>query len=304
MPAAAFEETERQWRYLVEAGSPCSRLVLERYVIPEVPREQDPEAIKALGYRDVHDLYRRPPDALIVTGAEPKAATLAGEVYWSALKDLLWWARSEVPAAFLSCLASHAALFAFDDVERRPLSTKRSGAYGQVVDKTEPLMSGVRSVQFVHSRWNDVPSEDLVCRGYRVLAESEGGDWTIALGERDRCSFVLCQGHPEYGPLTLLREYRRDVRRYLSGLRDNYPAIPTGYLDPVGEGLLRDFQAEAEAMGTPQPLDPSVMDRFPFEPASAHVTARWQGASRRLFRNWVTLIRHRCDQQSYSKKRA
>ena len=41
--------------------------------------------------------------------------------------------------------------------------------------------------------------------------------------------FVLCQGHPEYGTLSLLREYRRDVRRYLFGRGAvPYPRLPDG----------------------------------------------------------------------------
>jgi homoserine O-succinyltransferase/O-acetyltransferase len=35
----------------------------------------------------------------------------------------------------------------------------------------------------------------------------------------NRSLFVLLQGHPEYDSATLLREYRRDVGRFLRRLR-------------------------------------------------------------------------------------
>ena len=296
MPDSAFEETERQFRDLLGPCSSDDSIELARYVLPDV-HSTTSGLSGDLGYQDVRNLYPYPPDVLIVTGAEPKECELTKEVYWPALEDLLWWARAEVPAAYLSCLAAHAALLAFDDVKRQPLAEKCSGAFAQVIDRSDPLMGGTGLVQFVHSRWNNVPGAELTTRGYRILAESARGGWTIASEQRGHCSFLLSQGHPEYGVLTLLREYRRDVRRYLSGAQATYPSVPQGYLDNEGLALLREFQVFA----TCQRPDPALMGTFPFELAANHVTARWQRASRALFKNWLRSVRHVAHERSYSK---
>ena len=50
--------------------------------------------------------------------------------------------------------------------------------------------------------------------------------------EQSFCSlFLFLQGHPEYEAGTLLREYRRDIARFLRGEREHYPAVPQGYFD-------------------------------------------------------------------------
>jgi homoserine O-succinyltransferase/O-acetyltransferase len=299
MPESAFEETERQFRQLLGLRPDDDHIELARYVLPEV-HSISSGVSGDLGYQDVRGLYASPPDVLIVTGAEPKERELTDEAYWPALEELLWWARSEVPAAYLSCLASHAALLAFDNVERRPLDEKCCGAFAQVVNRSEPLMGGTGLVRFVHSRWNDVPSYELTSRGYRILAESVHGGWTMASDERAHCSFLLAQGHPEYDSLTLLREYRRDVRRYLSAAHVRYPSVPQGYLDKDGVALLREFEVVARS-GLP---DPALIGTFPFGLAAEHITARWHHAASAMFKNWLRSVRHLAHEQSYGKKSA
>jgi homoserine O-succinyltransferase len=300
MPDAAFEDTERQFRSLLDAGTGDGPVLLSRYVLPSVKRATSAEEIAAQGYRDVRYLYHSQPDAVIVTGAEPLERRLVEESYWQDLRDLLSWCRSEVHAAYLSCLAAHAGALVFDDVERRPLGTKSSGTFSQVVAKAHPLMSGIRSVVLPQSRWNDIPAEEMENRGYQILAQSPLGGWSLAAGERGQCSFLLAQGHPEYGRLTLLREYRRDVRRYLLGRQATYPVMPAGYLDADGVALLESFEASAKA----QPVDPTLSGHFPFKVASDHVTATWRRASRTLFRNWLRSVRQRAGEQTYTQKGA
>jgi homoserine O-succinyltransferase/O-acetyltransferase len=300
MPDAAFEETEQQFRALLDAGTPDGPVLLARYVLPSVKRGMALREIVARGYRDVNHLYHSQADAVIVTGAEPMERRLVDESYWQDLQDVLGWCRSEVPAAYLSCLAAHAAVMVFDDIERQPLDAKCSGAFAQVVAKAHPLMTGIRSVKLPQSRWNDVPAAAMESRGYEVLAKSAEAGWALATAARGQCAFLLAQGHPEYRRLTLLREYRRDVRRYLSGQQTTYPGIPFGYLDPDGVALLEDYEAAAKV----KPDGTALVGQFPFSVASAHVTADWRRASRALFKNWMRSVRHRAGQQFYTKKGA
>ena len=69
----------------------------------------------------------------------------------------------------------------------------------------------------------------------------------MAAREQGDALFVLCQGHPEYGTLSLLREYRRDVRRSLFGRGAvPYPRLPDGYLGEEAVETLMKFERRAQ----------------------------------------------------------
>jgi homoserine O-succinyltransferase len=285
MPESAFESAERQFRALFARGT-----MFSRYRLPGV--------IEQPGYEELSQVYRHPPDLLVVTGAEPKAPDLPSEPYWPALDELLWWARAAVPVTVLSCLAAHGALWSFDSLARQALPQKCSGVFRQELDPVDPITQGIGPAVFAHSRWNDVPRSALMENEYRVVAGSEAG-WTVAVAERGRSLFVLFQGHPEYEPLTLLREYRRDARRYVSG-QGAYPTTPVGYLDGEGEALLTRFAERA----TSRVPDPALMDHFPFHEAASHVRASWRDASRKLATNVLWAVRQRASTDVYTGKTA
>jgi homoserine O-succinyltransferase len=286
MADGAFVETERQFRDLLQ-GWPGLDVDLRLFALPGVERGQKVTELIASGYGPLDELWQAPPDALIVTGAEPKRAELTDELYWPALERLLSWGGQVVPHMLLSCLTAHAALWAFDRLPRRLLPQKCSGVFAQALDHDHPLLAGVGELSLPHSRFNEVPVADLKEAGYRVLAESAGGEgWTIAVGERGQCQLLLLQGHPEYGELTLLREYRRDVRRYLAGQQGSYPQLPLGYLDAEGAQAL---QEPISVLGA-DVRDPSLIDAIPFEFAASHVSTHWETPARAIIGNWLARV--------------
>ena len=264
-------------------------------MLPGVVRSAGIRALISAGYKSVEDLYANPPDAVILTGAEPQQPELTEELFWPALERLLQWLAEAVPSAMVSCLSAHAAMWAFHRAPRRMLLDKCSGVFEQVVDQSHPLMAGVGETAWPHSRFNEVPVPDLAENGYEELAESRHGGWTVARGERGRCQLLLLQGHPEYGPYTLLREYRRDVRRYLSGIQGSYPRLPNDLLDGEGTEALVEFEMKLAFKGR----DPALMQDFPFDFAARHVTARWDAASGALVGNWLQSVRQRSDERLY-----
>ena len=201
-------------------------------------------------YQGLDQLWSHSPDALIVTGTEPTQVQMSYEPYWPYLARLLEWAATSVPTTLLSCLASHASILLFDGIQRVPRAAKCSGVFSGVVENPlDPLAFGLpETVPFPHSRVNDVPEEALLDAGYRIVIGSgaSGAGWAVATRRRGDGLFVLCQGHPEYGTLSLLREYRRDVRRYLFGRGAvPYPRLPEGYLCPDAVALLQRFARRA-----------------------------------------------------------
>jgi homoserine O-succinyltransferase len=235
-------------------------------------------------YEDLDELYRRPPDALIVTGSEPLRTDLREEAQWPHLSRLVRWAVGATVSAVFSCLAAHAALLELSGVERRLLPRKASGVFDQLVRRGHPLTAGLGPVACPHSRYNEVPTAAVVAAGFDVLLGSPAVGWTMAVAEKGGL-VVLLQGHPEYEPTTLLREYRRDVGRYLAGRRATHPDVPAGYLDAEGVALLDGFRRAAEA-GT-------ARDEFPFEVVAGHLAVDWRPPMVRLFGNWLTEVEAR-----------
>jgi homoserine O-succinyltransferase len=197
-----------------------------------------------------------------------------------------------VPSLLLSCLSAHAALLSFDQLNRRLLLEKCSGVFDHTVDGDHPLMAGIDAIPLPHSRFNEVGQDEVVDAGYQVVARSAEAGWAVAVGERGQCEVSMFQGHPEYAAHTLLREYRRDVRRFLSGSQGSYPHIPTGYLEADGVEALVEFHAEAATL-----RDPRLMEHFPYELAARHVCSGWHDAAQLLMGNWLRSVRRRAGAQ-------
>lgn len=298
MPDGAFEETEQQFLALLglagpgtgdRAGGPAARpaVDLRRYA-PEERRASSeiPTGVRRR-YAPVEALFATSPDGVVVTGCEPGAGRVRDESLWPLLARIFEWAPAATASLWLACLAAHAALAYFDGLERRSLPTKASGVLPQEVTAGDPLTAGLPArVAIPHSRLNEVPTSALVAAGYRLAIGSASTGWTVAAGRRGRCALVLVQGHPEYGADTLLREYRRDVRRWLKQERDDYPPVPSGYLDDAAEARFAAFRRRAQA----GPRTAYLMEEFPFAEEAARLEAPWAPVAAGLGRNWLATL--------------
>jgi homoserine O-succinyltransferase/O-acetyltransferase len=292
MPDSAFVDTEDQFRRAT-ATPEGGGVSLELYTITDLPRSHEIASVIDSRYRGLDDLWANPPDALIVTGTEPTQVEMVYEPYWPYLAHLLEWAAAVVPTVLLSCLASHASILLFDGIERVKRPHKCSGVFrGSVTDPDDPLAAGLpHQVAMPHSRLNEVPEDALLDAGYRIVvggADSPAG-WGVAARECGDALFVLCQGHPEYSTLSLLREYRRDVRRFLFGRGTlPYPCLPEGYLSPLAVHRLDRFAAMAcRSGGDPRDL----WAEFPYHEVAAGVQNTWAASSTALYTNWIRYAR-------------
>jgi homoserine O-succinyltransferase len=288
MPDAAFEETDRQFTHLLGAGPATPRHTLARYTMPDLERGEAIRDVIARDYEPMHRLFEEPPDALILTGTEPRCADLRDERHWEGMRELIFWAPTAVSSVLLSCLASHAALLALHDVARVRLDRKYSGVYVQQTDEINWVAQAIGPAAFPHSRLNDVPIAVMEELGYSVLLGAPDIGWTIAARESG-CLWVLLQGHPEYSGLTLLKEYRRDVRRFLEKSRPEFPDIPSNYLGAEATRLLLAFKDSALR----HPPDPAIMEHFPFQAAARGIVAEWQRPAQGLFAAWLGQVSRR-----------
>ncbi|MGH3266968.1 MAG: homoserine O-acetyltransferase/O-succinyltransferase family protein [Trebonia sp.] len=292
MPDAAFVDTERQFRSML--ASAASNMMLRLYTMNSIPRSEQTTALVRSRYRSLESLWGDAPDALIVTGTEPRAADLRDEPFWPELARLLEWAADTVPTVLVSCLAAQAAVLLFDGIERLRRPAKCAGVFpGEVHDDPHGLTEGLpRCVLTPHSRINDIPEAALETAGYGIVIGGGGSPagWAVASRDCGYSSLVLCQGHPEYGRLSLLREYRRDVRRFLLGAgKARYPALPQCYLEPKAVQAMERFRVQAMAAKTESAEE--LMGTFPYDEIADGVQNTWAATSAILYTNWIAATR-------------
>jgi len=285
MPDAALDATESQFASLLEAAAGSLSLRLRYSSLPEIPRVSQALARVQSAYWPIEELLHDGLDALIVTGTEPKAAELPQEPYWLRLTHLLDWAQIHTTSSIWSCLAAHAAVLHLDGIERRRLEQKCSGVFEFKVLRGHALTAGLGPrICTPHSRWNDLPTSALAAAGYRLLSESEqtGADIFV---KQDRSLLVFLQGHPEYEDCTLLKEYRRDVGRYLSCQLENYPTLPCAYCPPAALVTLEAFRDRALSS-----RDEGLLANFPSASLAALLVNCWRPTAVQLYRNWFSFI--------------
>jgi homoserine O-succinyltransferase len=256
------------------------RIDFHCFSLPSVHRSQTAKWRVDRQYTDIADFGRLKIDGLIVTGAEPIAATLAEEPFWQDFIDIIDWAETNTRSTIWSCLAAHAAVLHLDGIERQRLDTKCSGIYdcAKVTDHwlTENMPSPLK---ISHSRLNGLLAGDLVAGGYELLTQSVDAGVDI-FAKALRSQFIFFQGHPEYDALSLEREYLRDISRFLAGERDTYPATPSGYFDAETEQRLANFQRRASFERRPA-LSRELPDRTLRQDIAAGAAAT------AIFGNWL-----------------
>jgi homoserine O-succinyltransferase/O-acetyltransferase len=294
MPDSALIPTERQLFDLLDAAAGKLVVRLHFYTLETTPRSEWGQDYVRRYYRGTDDLLNGSLDAIIVTGAEPKAARLTEEPYWTTFVQVVDWASENTVSSVYSCLAVHGAVLHMDGVERRALTAKCIGVFTQTKAEDHPLMHDLPPVfRTPHARWNGVPEAALANCGYSVLARSIEAGVDCFVKRQNRSLFVHFQGHPEYDAQSLLGEFRRDMGRFLRGESEVCPTIPKGYFDAEAEEILTAFRRGAMTNRSPE-----FFAGFPTDRLAKDVRNVWQSTARRIYRNWLLYLEARRAERS------
>jgi homoserine O-succinyltransferase/O-acetyltransferase len=285
MPDAALESTERQFLELLRAAAGDHPVRLRLYALADVPRSETGRQRLREVYVPIEELWSSDLDGLIVTGTEPRAPRLADEPYWGSLTQVMDWAEHNTTSTVWSCLAAHAAVLHLDGVERQLLEDKQFGVFDCAVATEHPLMAGISGrIRIPHSRWNALPESALASRGYTVVTRSaEAGVDTFV--KQRKSLFVFFQGHPEYDERALLREYRRDIGRFLRRERESYPEMPRGYFDQVSANVLAAFRAIAVLERRED-----MLASFPLAFLEARLERIGRASVVQIYANWLSYL--------------
>ncbi len=287
MPDAALGATERQFFRLVGQSNQIAQFYVHPFTLDGLERSAEARSHVERYYEPFERIREDGLDGLIITGANVTGPDLANEPFWEPLIDVVDWACENVSSTLCSCLATHAVLQFRYGQRRQPLGYKRWGVYPhRVVEPRHPLVSTVNTLFDVpHSRFNEVTRDQFDQAGLRVLAQSGQAGVHLAVSA-DGFRLVLFQGHPEYDTISLLKEYKREVGRFLAGAREDYPPFPEHYFRLQSKAILDEHQErirEALDQGREPP-------EFPEAQIVSRLDNTWHDTAEGVVGNWIGLI--------------
>lgn len=201
-------------------------------------------------YKTFTEVRSRKFDALIITGAPVEQMPFEQVDYWPELQEIMDWGLDSVYSQLYICWGAQAALYHQFGIPKYPLPAKQFGVFShQVLDKNVRLLHGFDDTFYApHSRHTEIRREDIEkVPELKILAESGQAGVYIVSTQDGRQVFVT--GHSEYDPLTLKKEYDRDVAAGLP------ISIPVNY--------------------------------YPHDDPGQTPLVRWRGHANLLFANWI-----------------
>jgi homoserine O-succinyltransferase len=284
MPDAALQATERQFIHLVGSSNPIAQFYVYPFSLPGLGRGPEAEAHIARHYSRFEDLADAGLDALIITGANVIEPRLVDEPFWEPLIQVVNWAEGNVASIFCSCLATHALVKHFYDIDRVRLPQKQWGVYThRSIRQEHPLLRDVNTrFEAPHSRYNDVSKKQFEAAGCHVLAESDIGVHLAV--SHDGFRMVYFQGHPEYGAISLLKEFKREYNRYLTGERQKLPRVPENFFTPEGEEIAGTLIDQLTRDGKEQ------APKFPEKTLLPYCDNTWGDTGKAIVNNWLGLV--------------
>ncbi|HLF29860.1 MAG TPA: homoserine O-succinyltransferase [Xanthomonadales bacterium] len=287
MPDAALEATERQFIRLVGNCNRIAQFYVYPFSLPGLQRSAETQAFIDEFYCDFRQLKQQGLDALIITGANVANPDLRQEAFWQPLMEVVRWGETNVASILCSCLATHALLKYRHNIDRQPLPAKRWGIYShRIVHPGHPLLRDINTrFDAPHSRYNEISRAQLEAAGLAVLAESVEGGVHMAVSP-DLFRVVYFQGHPEYDANSLLKEYKREVLRFLRGELVNLPPYPQHYFSAEAAAIVDRFvNVAAAALSRGEP--PPDLLEHEVEPLLDNT---WGDTAKAMFNNWLGLV--------------
>ncbi len=287
MPDAALEATERQFFRLVGACNQIAQFHVHLFTIEGLTRSPQTQAHIDKYYESFEKIKEDGLDGLIISGANVTGSFLPAEDFWEPLTEVFSWAKENVTSILCSCLATHAVIHYCYGIARTRLPNKRWGVFSHtLVDKKHPLVVEMNTrFDVPHSRFNAIFQEDMEKHGLRVLSTSEDGGVHLAVSP-DGFRIVFFQGHPEYDDISLLKEYKREVRCFYSNETTAYPPYPENYFNDYVKSVFAQYEIEVRFAKENQHDFP----QFPEALILEFIDNTWRDTAKSVFNNWLGKI--------------
>ncbi len=290
MPDAALEATERQFFRLVSESNQIAQFHMHLFTLPELARGEKASAHIQQYYETFAAIQQEGLDALIITGANVSHSNLSDEDFWGPLIEVIEWSYNNVASTLCSCLATHAVMEFRYQQKRYCMPEKRWGVFPhEVVDRGHPLVNGINTrFDVPHSRFNDISRKQFDDAGLHVLVESPTAGVHLAVSE-DLFRIVYFQGHPEYDINSLLKEYKREVLRFINKQRKDFPPVPENYFSAQVQAMLSEYKEslfDALSAADDSAIQ-SCKENFPEELIRSLLHNTWHDSGEAVINNWI-----------------
>jgi homoserine O-succinyltransferase len=176
-------------------------------------------------------------DGLIITGAPVETLPFEEVDYWKELTRVMDWAKKNVWSTLHICWGAQAGLYYRYGIPKRPLPRKLFGIFPHSVNEQHTTLFRGFDDEFLapQSRHTESVREAIAAESkLSIQSETEETGVFIVTAREGREIYV--SGHLEYDPLTLDREYKRDLGKGLSII------VPKNYYpenDPAKSPIVR-----------------------------------------------------------------
>ena len=280
MPDAALEATERQFIRLL-ASREDTLIHVYPTTVDAVSRGERSQSYISQHYNTMEDFMTRSYDGLIISGAKPSQPDMTQESFWDPLIEVMEWGKQNTHSILCSCLATHALMKAKYGINRQLKDTKSWGVFPhELVNPDHPLVKDItEGFQGPHSHYYDLSIKEIEQTNLQVLALNQDAGFFLA--STPKADLVLFQGHPEYDDKSLMKEYEREIKNFLSGSRSDYPNPPKNYFSVEIEDRLE--QVKANILQTREAI------KFDNE-YLRDIDLSWINAGKTIYRNWSGLL--------------
>jgi homoserine O-succinyltransferase len=163
-------------------------------------------------------------DGLIITGAPVETLAFEEVDYWEELAAIIDYSGRNVWSTLHICWGTQAGLYRRYGIPKKILPRKLFGIFPHGVNERHTTLFRGFDDEFLapQSRYTECDREAIALR-QELTIESETGETGVFIVTAREGREIYVTGHLEYDPLTLDREYHRDLEK---GLRI---AIPRNY---------------------------------------------------------------------------
>ena len=155
-------------------------------------------------------------DGFIITGAPVETLPFEEVDYWDELTEMIDYTVKNVFSTLHICWWAQAALYRHYGIPKYDLSKKLFGIFPHGInERFSPLFRGFDDEFLAPQSRHTTSDRDAIAREPALTIQSETDEAGVFISTAREGREIYVSGHLEYDPLTLDREYRRDMSRNL-----------------------------------------------------------------------------------------
>ena len=155
-------------------------------------------------------------DGLIITGAPVETLPFEQVDYWDELVKIIDYSERNVFSCLHICWGAQAGLYRRYGIQKHPLGKKLFGIFPHGVNEHHHVLFRGFDDEFLAPQSRHTESNrDEIAKESRLTIQSETAEAGVFITTARDGREIYVSGHLEYDPLTLDREYRRDINKGL-----------------------------------------------------------------------------------------